>query len=187
MEAHQAEVTGVMEDEAGILVPLFSKCFGEPHTRLYFAFEVMYDLYTTLLRHFRQYRPGSPFGLCPRLRDPYEAKMVDVQSSEIEHAAEGLFALQDIETNTVVAFYNGTVANMEDYDPDTWESNCYKIFDPSDMPDGTIDIPIWAQVREEHEQKFLEFLTINTKYCEVTFFVIFPELLRVLRDPGTQD
>ena len=113
--------------------------------------------------------------------------MVDVQSSEIEHAAEGLFALQDIETNTVVAFYNGTVANMEDYDPDTWESNCYKIFDPSDMPDGTIDIPIWAQVREEHEQKFLEFLTINTKYCEVTFFVIFPELLRVLRDPGTQD
>ena len=113
--------------------------------------------------------------------------MVDVQSSEIEHAAEGLFALQDIETNTVVAFYNGTVANMEDYDPDTWESNCYKIFDPSDMPDGTIDIPIWAQVREENEQKFLEFLTINTKYCEVTFFVIFPELLRVLRDPGTQD
>ena len=84
--------------------------------------------------------------------------MVEVQSSEIEHAAEGLFALQDIETNTVVAFYNGTVANMEDYDPDTWETNCYKIFDPADMPDGTIDIPVWAQVRG----KLQEFLAINT-------------------------
>ena len=73
--------------------------------------------------------------------------MVEVQGSEIEDAAEGLFALQDIETNTVVAFYNGTVANMEDYDPDTWETNCYKIFAPADMPDGTIDIPVWAQVR----------------------------------------
>ena len=89
--------------------------------------------------------------------------MVEVQSSEIEHAAEGLFALQDIETNTVVAFYNGTVANMEDYDPDTWETNCYKIFDPADMPDGTIDIPVWAQVRG----KLLEFLAINTRVVKI--------------------
>ena len=115
-----------------------------------------------LIFDVRQCRPASPFGVCPRLRDPYEAKMVEVQGSEIEDAAEGLFALQDIETNTVVAFYNGTVANMEDYDPDTWETNCYKIFDPADMPDGTIDIPVWAQVRPGRGAKLQEFLKINT-------------------------
>ena len=91
--------------------------------------------------------------------------MVEVQSSEIEDAAEGLFALQDIETNTVVAFYNGTVANMEDYDPDTWETNCYKIFDPADMPDGTIDIPVWAQVRLRG--KLQEFLAIIARVVEI--------------------
>jgi len=79
------------------------------------------------------------------LRDPYEAKMVEVQNSEIENASEGLFALQDIEINTVVAFYNGTEAILEDYEPETWETNNYKIFDPMNAPDGTIDIPIWAQ------------------------------------------
>ena len=94
--------------------------------------------------------------------------MVEVQGSEIEDAAEGLFALQDIETNTVVAFYNGTVANMEDYDPDTWETNCYKIFDPADMPDGTIDIPVWAQVRPGRGgAKLLAFLKINTQDVEI--------------------
>ena len=85
----------------------------------------------------------------PQLRDPYESKMVEVQSSEIEGASEGLFALKDIEINTVVAFYNGTKPDPEDYDPETWETNNYKIFDPADMPDGTIDIPVWAQVLEE--------------------------------------
>ena len=71
--------------------------------------------------------------------------MVEIRVSEIDGANEGLFALQDIEINTVIAFYNGSKASMEDYDPDTWETNNYKIFDPEDIPDGTIDIPVWAQ------------------------------------------
>ena len=95
---------------------------------------------------FRQLHQSSEFGLNPQLRDPYESKMIEVQSSGIEGASEGLFALKDIEINTVVAFYNGTKPDPDDYDPDTWETNNYKIFDPADMPDGTIDIPVWAQV-----------------------------------------
>ena len=98
---------------------------------------------------YRQSHHDEEFGMNPQLRDPYESKMVEVQSSEIEGASEGLFALKDIEINTVVAFYNGTKPDPEDYDPDTWETNNYKIFDPADMPDGTIDIPVWAQVLEE--------------------------------------
>ena len=96
--------------------------------------------------NFRQSHHDEEFGLNPQLRDPYESKMVEVQSSAIEGASEGLFATKDIEINTVVAFYNGTKPDPEDYDPDTWETNNYKIFDPADMPDGTIDIPVWAQV-----------------------------------------
>ena len=34
MEAREAEVTGAEEDEAGIMVPHFSKCVGEMHFRL---------------------------------------------------------------------------------------------------------------------------------------------------------
>ena len=80
------------------------------------------------------------------MRDPYESKKVVVCTSAIDGANEGLFAKVDIEVNTTIAFYNGSKARPEDYDPDTWETNNYKIFDPADMPDGTIDIPAWAQV-----------------------------------------
>ena len=34
VEAQEAEVTGAEEDEAGIMVPIFSKCVGEMHFRL---------------------------------------------------------------------------------------------------------------------------------------------------------
>ena len=72
--------------------------------------------------------------------------MVYVGGSEIEGAKEGLFAKEDIEVNTTVAFYNGSRANPTDFDPSTWETNNYRIFDPSDIPNGTIDIPVLAQV-----------------------------------------
>ena len=34
----------------------------------------------------------------------------------------------------------------DEYQSDSWEDNSYKIYDPSDYPEGTIDIPRWAQV-----------------------------------------
>ena len=79
-------------------------------------------------------------------RDPYERKMVEVRGSWIEGAAEGLFAERDLEMNTVVSFYNGVPVSLADEGQGPSETNNYKIFDPEDIHDGTIDIPAWAQV-----------------------------------------
>ena len=126
VRAVECVVEGVVEDSVGVLVPVFTN-----HQKVL---------------HTRQLRRDTDFGLEPTLRDPYESSMVEIRVSNIDGANEGLFARQDIEINTVLAFYNGTKARPEDYEPDTWETNNYKIFDPDDMPDGTIDIPVWAQV-----------------------------------------
>ena len=86
------------------------------------------------------------------LRDPYESKIVEINNSGIDGANEGLFAKKNIEVNTTVAFYNGALVMFDtdgdDDDQDSSETNNYKIFDPADMPDGTIDIPLWAQVEK---------------------------------------
>ena len=71
---------------------------------------------------------------------------MEVRGSRIAGASEGLFAERDLEMNTVVAFYNGTAVNLSDDDQESSETNNYKIFDPEDVYDGTIDIPVWAQV-----------------------------------------
>ena len=81
----------------------------------------------------------------PTACDAYETKMVFVGTSEIPGASEGLFARCDIETGTTIAFYNGSRADPKEFDPNTWETNNYRIFDPADIPNGTIDIPVWAQ------------------------------------------
>ena len=44
-----------------------------------------------------------------------------------------------------MAFYNGSRANPDLFDPSSWETNNYRIYDPADVPQGTIDIPDWAQ------------------------------------------
>ena len=83
--------------------------------------------------------------------------MVEVRTSAIDGANEGLFARVDIEVNTTIAFYNGSQARPEDYDPGTWETNNYKIFDPAEMPDGTIDIPVLAKViRQNMRRKYVK-------------------------------
>ena len=80
------------------------------------------------------------------LPDPYEARLVRVAGSEIPGAGRGLLAARALEADTVVAFYHGRKVAPEEFNPESWEGNCYKIFDPSDYPRGTIDIPAWAQV-----------------------------------------
>ena len=95
--------------------------------------------------------------------------MVEIRVSNIDGANQGLFARQDIEINTVLAFYNGTKARPEDYEPDTWETNNYKIFDPDDMPDGTIDIPVWAQVTMTDHHIFI--FLISFSYLSHIFLI----------------
>lgn len=124
-EAQECIVSGAMNDEAGIKCPVFSPPNGPVHRRQISDFDI----------------------ICtdPRIPDPYESRLVEVRSSEIEGGNEGLFAKQFLEVNTTISFYNGIRARPEDFNPDTWETNNYKIFDPANMPIGTIDIPEWAQ------------------------------------------
>ncbi|XP_023325683.1 histone-lysine N-methyltransferase SETD7 isoform X2 [Eurytemora carolleeae] len=88
---------------------------------------------------------STGISLDPLIRDPYELRFTEVQRSRIPGASEGIFTKQDIEPNTIIAFYNGSRADPVEFDPTTWETNNYRIFDPADIPNGTIDIPIWAQ------------------------------------------
>ena len=149
VRAVECVVEGVVEDSVGVLVPVFTN-----HQKVL---------------HTRQLRRDTDFGLEPTLRDPYESSMVEIRVSNIDGANQGLFARQDIEINTVLAFYNGTKARPEDYEPDTWETNNYKIFDPDDMPDGTIDIPVWAQVTmTDHIFIFIFLISFSYLYGQDT-------------------
>jgi len=133
--AQQAQIESIIEHESGIKIPIFSRPTGHVHTRQIGNFDIICK------------GDGRPLASIsdPLVRDPYENKFLDVKISRISGAAEGIFAKQDIEVNTVLAFYNGSRADPEDFDPSTWETNNYRIFDPADIPNGTIDIPVWAQ------------------------------------------
>ena len=54
---------------------------------------------------------NSSFGDQPLLRDPLNKKYVNVKSSEIlpKPEEEGLFALKDIQPNTVIVLYSGMI------------------------------------------------------------------------------
>ena len=113
-------------DDKGIMIPVMEVQNNDLHHRSLGIFPSQDD-------------PNS------MLPDPYESKHVKVSESDIPGAGEGLFAVIAIETNTVVSFYHGDKVKPEDFDPESWDGNCYKIFDPRDYPRGTIDIPTWAQ------------------------------------------
>ena len=84
------------------------------------------------------------------LRDPYEGQMVEVKTSNAEDAGEGVFALQNIPTKTVVAFYNGVRIPGDEADTeDSWDDCSYRIFvaidDDTDIDnDDTerVDMPV---------------------------------------------
>ncbi|XP_023325685.1 histone-lysine N-methyltransferase SETD7 isoform X4 [Eurytemora carolleeae] len=123
--AQQATIESIIDDESGVKMPVFSRPSGHVHNR----------------------QIGTYDYICkdPLIRDPYELRFTEVQRSRIPGASEGIFTKQDIEPNTIIAFYNGSRADPVEFDPTTWETNNYRIFDPADIPNGTIDIPIWAQ------------------------------------------
>ena len=139
-----ATVIEEVDDDAGVKVPIFSKPDGHIHKRQIGTFDFICSGIMVNINFF--WITPSISMADPIASDPYESRIVYVGQSEIEGAKEGLFALRDIDENTTVAFYNGSRANPQEFDPSTWETNNYKIFDPSDIPHGTIDIPVWAQV-----------------------------------------
>ena len=125
-----ARLTSCYTDTAGVLVPVLTPTFGlssSTHTRRVGKFGSLQD-------------PEA------RLTDPYEDRNVYVAQSGLEGAQEGLFARRSLEIHQVIAFYNGEKIRPGQVQSDSWDDNSYKIFDPSDFPLGSIDIPSWAQV-----------------------------------------
>ena len=107
----------------------------------------------------------------PTAPDPYESRYVAVRQSMIEGASEGLFARADIEPGTTVAFYNGSRANPDLFDPSSWETNNYRIYDPADIPHGTIDIPDWAQSTTQYRGSLAH--KCNHSFTPNAQFVVF--------------
>ena len=75
----------------------------------------------------------------PLLPDPYESVVIEVRKSKVSGAGEGLFAKVKLESNVVLAFYNGKrikPRSWEDQDFADWTKNAYKIFDPANKTGG---------------------------------------------------
>ena len=47
------------------------------------------------------------FSQYPLRRDPYESKFVDISTSEIPNAGEGVFLKRNVIKGTVIAYFNG--------------------------------------------------------------------------------
>merc|ERR1711983_564896 len=62
------------------------------------------------------YDPASSDKLSsnPTLRDPLEEEFLEVQTSSIEGAGQGVFMKKDVEKGTVVGFFNGIIITLED-------------------------------------------------------------------------
>lgn len=121
--AQEATVTSSITDYGCIQVPCFSEPAGQP-------FEREISTFDSVTR-------------APVLRDPYESSTVEVHQSRVAGAEEGIFCRHPVPHNTVLAFYNGIKLRGGEGDPNrlTWDEDSYKIFDPSRVPDGTVDIP----------------------------------------------
>ena len=124
VSAQQCQIIKVITESGCIKVPKFSK----PKGRLYKREISTFDFVTS----------------SPTLRDPYEESVVEVRRSKLPGAEDGVFAKRFIKEETNVAFYQGIKLPPNYKEEESWEGNAYKIFDPSNSPEGTLDI------REEH-------------------------------------
>jgi len=120
ISAQQCRVVGMAWESGCIIVPVFSDKKG-----VFFKREVSTNSFVTK---------------CPVLRDPYETNIIKVRASKVPGASEGIFARSDVPKNTVLAFYNGVKLPSDYEEEDSWEANAYKIFDPTNQPDGALDI-----------------------------------------------
>ena len=81
-------------------------------------------------------------GLQPLVRDPYEARTVEVGPSQVGGGGEGLFLRRNVQRNEVVAFYNGVRLPPRHGRKETWEDSGYKIFtNTEDVWGERMDLP----------------------------------------------
>ena len=90
------------------------------------------------------------------LRDPYEAKLVDIGESSVSGGGEGLFAKVDLAAGTLVALYNGVrrgpYSAVEP--PEDWDSCGYSIgyfsSTTAERGWGDMDIPLRFQSSDQY-------------------------------------
>ena len=117
----QCQIIKVITEGGCVKIPKFS----EPGGRLYKRDISTSDFVT----------------LSPTLRDPYESSIIEVRESKLPGAKDGIYAKKLIKEDTVIAFYHGIKLPPNYKEGESWEANGYKIFDPSNSPQGTLDIP----------------------------------------------
>lgn len=120
MKAQATKLECVVEEDK-LMIPLFAEPSG-PHYKPEIS---NFDFITSE----------------PLLPDPYESAMIEVKTSGVEGANEGLFVRHDVAEGAVLAFYNG-IRRMPKatYDPPDWVVGAYRIFDPT-RKKGSLDIP----------------------------------------------
>lgn len=150
-EAQAAKLRSVVDDR-GIKIPYFTEPYGPTYKRDVSNFDhVTND---------------------PLLPDPYESSMVNIKVSKVEGAHDGLFVQNDVEPNTILAFYNGKkLTTLEMHDAPTWDENSYRIFDPT-RKCGTIDIP----------KKFIDFANYKASLAHKTNHSFMPNAEFVVFD-----
>ena len=124
VEGVEHVMVDLKEDEHGVKIPVLEKVLGSDHVhkRQIGEYNFICKGSEKTLKIFKTSLLISD----PTAPDPYESKMVGVRCSSIPGANEGLFARCDIETGTTIAFYNGSRADPQQFDPSTWETNNYR-------------------------------------------------------------
>ena len=81
---------------------------------------------------FFRFDPASneAFGRNPHLRDPMEAKQVEVRCSNVPNSGEGVFALKDLDVGDKIAFYSVLRFNEEQLS--IYRENCHEDESKSD-------------------------------------------------------
>jgi len=94
------------------------------------------------------------------VRDPYEARLIEVRGSGVDGGGEGVYAKVDLPPDTVVAFYNGVrlPPGGQGDDEDDWEKCSYRIFLHSE--DGEED-----EVEEMEQMDIPSELRDSSVYC----------------------
>ena len=111
--------------------------------------------------------------LSPLLRDPYEAKYVDVKPSTVDKKGEGVFLIKSVLANTTVAYFNGI--RLRKNDVFTWnpfqKASVYLVgMSDEKGADMYLDIPPqynkWDKYKASAGHKVNHSKTPNSAYTE---------------------
>ena len=105
VKASERSLENISVSDYGILVPRYSE--PKPNAFQFYLEKTQYDVINELF--------DSDICKEPTIPDPYESKLLEVKTSLIEDAGQGLFARQNVKQGKVVAYFNGIRTSSENY------------------------------------------------------------------------